>query len=339
MERKRLVVGISGSSGVILGIRLLEILQNSPVETHLVVTPSAAITIEQETHWKLKEIQELCQAHYSHQDVGAIIASGSFETAGMVVIPCSIKSLSAIANSYNDNLLTRAADVTLKEGRPLILVVREAPLHAGHIRLMRLAARSGAVIFPPVPAFYVQPHSLDEMITQIAGRVLQRIGIENQAYRSWQGLSKPAATPQAQTLQDLLAMPMLTLATVGEDGFPHVSALHFAADENSNLFFFADPDSQISKDLNSSPQASISIGPMAGGWRDLQSVQMRGEAHLITALGKIESAHQLYNQKFPFSSRLKNENEQSNLFVFVPDWIRLIDRTHESGHPEEWQLK
>jgi polyprenyl P-hydroxybenzoate and phenylacrylic acid decarboxylases len=234
MEKKRLVVGISGSSGVILGIRLLEILQNSPVETHLIITPSAAITIEQETHWKLKDILALSHTHYSHQDIGAVIASGSFETAGMVVIPCSIKSLSAIANSYNENLLTRAADVTLKEGRPLLLVVREAPLHAGHLRLMKLAARNGAIIFPPVPAFYVQSHSLDEMITQIAGRVLQRMGIENQAYRSWEGLSKRAADPQVQILHDLLSLPVLTLATIDKVSLPHATAVYFAADDQSN---------------------------------------------------------------------------------------------------------
>jgi len=339
METKRLVVGISGSSGVILGIRLLEILQNSPIERHLVITPSAAITIEQETHWKLNEIKALCQANYSHQDIGAIIASGSFETAGMVVIPCSIKSLSAIANSYTDNLLTRAADVTLKEGRPLILVVREAPLHAGHLRLMKLASRHGAVIFPPVPAFYVQPHSLDEMITQIAGRVLQRIGIENEAYRSWQGLSKPAATPQEQILHDLLSMPVLTLATIGEDSSPHATALHFAADDHSNLYFYSDFASQQAVDLSYSTQASVSIYPIVEGSRNLQGVQMRGTAHLLTGSEEIAAAQRLFNQKFPFDPRIKNEPGQNNLIVFLPDWIRVIDHTKGSVHPDEWQLK
>jgi flavin prenyltransferase len=339
MEKKRLVVGISGSSGVILGIRLLEILQNSPVETHLIITPSAAITIEQETHWKLKDILALCQTHYSHQDIGAIIASGSFETAGMVVIPCSIKSLSAIANSYNENLLTRAADVTLKEGRPLMLVVREAPLHAGHLRLMKLAARNGAIIFPPVPAFYVQSHSLDEMITQIAGRVLQRMGIENQAYRSWEGLSKQAADPQAQILHDLLSLPVLTLATIDQDSLPHATAVYFAADDHLNLYFYSDPAGQLAIDLNYATKASVSIGSMVESGRDLQVLQMRGTARLLTDSGEITTAQHLYNQKFPFAFRLKNEHKQNNLYVFIPDWIRLTDHSKGSAGKDEWQIK
>jgi len=333
------VVGISGSSGVILGIRLLEILQNSPIETHLIITPSAAITIEQETNWKLKEIYTLCQAYYSHQDIGAVIASGSFETAGMVVIPCSIKSLSGIANSYTDNLLTRAADVTLKEGRPLILVVREAPLHGGHIRLMQLAAQSGAVIFPPVPAFYVQSHSLDEMITQIAGRVLKRIGIENQAYRSWEGLAKSHANPQTQIMNDLLALPMLTLATIGEDGLPHATALPFVADEHSNLLFYSEHASQQAIDLSYNAQASVSICPMVAGSHDLQVVQMRGVAHLLIDPREIAAAKSLYNQKFQYTARLKKENDQKALFVFLPDWIQVIDHTRATGQPQEWQIK
>jgi 4-hydroxy-3-polyprenylbenzoate decarboxylase len=190
MTEKRLIVGISGSSGAILGIRLLEMLQDSPVESHLVMTASASRTIAQETQWTVEAVRALAKVNYECSDIGAAIASGSFDTCGMVVIPCSIKSLSAIANSYNENLLIRAADVTLKEGRPLVLVVREAPLHRGHLRLMRLAARNGAVIFPPVPMFYAQPQTLDEMVTQIAGRVLRRVGIENNAYPIWTGRAR-----------------------------------------------------------------------------------------------------------------------------------------------------
>lgn len=182
---KRLVVGISGASGTILGVRLLEMLQSMPVETHLVITPAAQRTLAVESTVILTQVQSLANYVYADDDLGAPIASGSFNTDGMVVIPCSIKSLSGIANSYTNNLLVRAADVTLKEGRPLILVVREAPLHRGHLRLMSLAAESGAVIFPPIPAFYHQPQSLDDVITQLLGRVLQRLGIENDYYRSW----------------------------------------------------------------------------------------------------------------------------------------------------------
>ena len=188
MKTKRLVVGISGSSGAILGIRLLELLRPTGIETHLVVTPAARLTISQETDWKVEDVLALASVAYHPQDIGAAIASGSFATLGMVVAPCSIKSLSAIANCYSSDLLTRAADVTLKEGRPLILAVRETPLHIGHLRLMVQAAEAGAVIFPPVPAFYPRPASLDEVVTDLAGRILARLGIDNDAYTEWKGL-------------------------------------------------------------------------------------------------------------------------------------------------------
>lgn len=183
----RLVVGISGASGVILGIRLLEVLKPMEIETHLVISAAGRVTIAQETSRKLGEVQGLADVHYSDKDIAAAVASGSFTTLGMVVIPCSIKTLSAIANSYSADLLSRAADVTLKEGRPLLLVVREAPLHPGHLRLMSLAAEAGAVIFPPVPAFYAHPQSLDEVVDNIVGRVLVRMGIDNQMYSRWTG--------------------------------------------------------------------------------------------------------------------------------------------------------
>ena len=187
-EPRRLVVGITGASGVILGIRALEALRSLEVESHLVLSPAARATIAQETHWKVSDVLALAGASYNHGDIGARIASGSFATAGMVVIPCSVKTLSAIANSYADDLITRAADVTLKEGRPLLLVVREAPLHRGHLRLLGLAAEAGAVIFPPVPAFYAQPHTLEDMVDNIVGRVLSRLGIENEIYKKWGGM-------------------------------------------------------------------------------------------------------------------------------------------------------
>lgn len=188
MNSRRLVVGISGASGVILGIRLLEVLKPTEIETHLILSPAARATISQETNWKVSKVLHLADQNYSHGDIGAAIASGSFATRGMIVIPCSIKSLSAIANSYADDLVSRAADVTLKEGRPLLLVVRETPLHSGHIRLMRLAAKAGAVIFPPVPAFYPNPQSVDEIINNLVGRILARMGIENNLFMEWKGM-------------------------------------------------------------------------------------------------------------------------------------------------------
>jgi 4-hydroxy-3-polyprenylbenzoate decarboxylase len=182
---KRLVVGISGASGAILGIRLLQAAQPMPVETHLVLSEAAKSTILQETSWSIAQVQALADVIYEPMDIGAPIASGSFEIQGMVVLPCSIKTLSAVANSYTNELLSRAADVTLKEGRPLILVVREAPLHRGHLRLMNQAAEIGAVIFPPVPAFYTQPQHVEDIIDNIVGRILARLGLPNELYRVW----------------------------------------------------------------------------------------------------------------------------------------------------------
>lgn len=181
----KLVVGISGASGVILGIRLLELMRQTDIETHLIISQAARATIAEETEWKISNVQALADVTYNEKDIGAKIASGSTTTMGMVVIPCSIKTLSAIANSYADDLLSRAADVTLKEGRPLVLVVRETPLHKGHLRLMNLAAEAGALIYPPVPAFYIHPESVADLIDNTVGRVLARLGIENEFYQKW----------------------------------------------------------------------------------------------------------------------------------------------------------
>ena len=186
---RRLIVGITGASGAILGIRLLEVLKSLSVESHLVLSESAPLTIQQETIYQVKDVLALADASYTYHDIGARIASGSYSTSGMVIIPCSVKTLSAVANSYSNDLLSRAADVTLKEGRPLILVVRETPYHPGHLRLMAEAASAGAVIFPPVPAFYTRPQSLEDIINNTVGRVLARLGFQNDLYHEWQGES------------------------------------------------------------------------------------------------------------------------------------------------------
>lgn len=185
MKTCRLVVGISGASGAILGIRLLEVLRPTDIATHLVLTPAAYQTIAHETNWQVSQVQALADVCYQHDQISAAIASGSYPTLGMVVIPCSIRTLSGIANSYSANLLTRAADVTMKEGHPLVLVVRETPLHKGHIRLMELASQAGAIIFPPVPAFYTHPQTTMDMVDQIVGRILARLGIKNNLYEQW----------------------------------------------------------------------------------------------------------------------------------------------------------
>lgn len=193
---QRLIVGISGASGVIYGIRLLQALaQDRGIETHLVLSPSAKATISQETDWRVSDIEALAHVVHKPGDIGASIASGSFETMGMIIAPCSIKTLSSIAHSYDADLLTRAADVQLKEGRKVLLMVRETPLHLGHLRLMVQAAEIGAIIMPPVPAFYSQPRSLDDIINGTVGRALARIGVQNKLYFEWLGMGKASPEP------------------------------------------------------------------------------------------------------------------------------------------------
>lgn len=192
----RLVVGISGSTGVTYGIRLLQVLAGRPgLETHLVLTNPAKRTILHETELTIPEVEALATCVYDIRDIGAAIASGSFKTAGMAVVPCSVKTLSAIANCYADNLLTRAADVTLKEGRRLVVVFRETPLHAGHLRQMLRLAEAGAVILPPMPAFYHHPKTVEELIDHTIGRVLDRFGIEHDLVREWRGTSPKEGGP------------------------------------------------------------------------------------------------------------------------------------------------
>ena len=181
----RLVVGISGASGSIYGIRLLEVLRESPVETHLILTPTAKEIILQETSYSIDQIKNLASYSYENHDLGAPISSGSCITDGMVVIPCSIKSLSAIANSYTENLLIRAAEVSLKENRRLILVVRETPFHKGALELMLKLAGLGVTILPPIPAFYFHPQTIDDLINHTVGKVLDVFRIPHRLFRRW----------------------------------------------------------------------------------------------------------------------------------------------------------
>ena len=182
---KRIVVGISGASGVTYGVRMLELLQKTKFETHLIISQAGKLNIEIETSYKPSEVEALADFTYDHNDMAAALASGSFLTEGMVVIPCTIKSLSGIANAYNENLLVRAADVTLKEKRKLVLVVRETPLHIGHLRLMTMAAEMGAHLLPPVPSFYHQPRTIGDIIDQTIGKVFDYIGIEHELFNRW----------------------------------------------------------------------------------------------------------------------------------------------------------
>ncbi len=181
----RIIVGIAGATGVIYGIKMLKVLCDIGIETHLVVTHSGLKNILLETEYTLADLESMAAKVYDVDNVGASIASGSYRADGMIVIPCSIRSLSAIANSYNNNLLVRAADVTLKERRRLVLVVRETPLHEGHLELMMRVTRMGAVVMPPVPAFYHMPKTIDDLIDQTIGKVLDLFAIDASLFRRW----------------------------------------------------------------------------------------------------------------------------------------------------------
>ena len=193
LQPRRLIIGISGATGAIYGIRLLQVLQTAPgIETHLVMSKAAERTITYETDLTIPQVRAMADASYNITDIGATISSGSFQVEGMIIAPCSMKTLSATAHSLSIDLLGRAADVTLKERRPLALVVREAPLHLGHLRLMVQAAEMGAIIVPPVPAFYNFPKTLDDIINHTVGRILDLFHIDVDMVKRWQGMQATA---------------------------------------------------------------------------------------------------------------------------------------------------
>jgi len=184
----RLVVGITGATGSIYGVRLLEILRDyGEVETHVIISRPGKRTLVEETDWSVADVEALAHHRYDVKDIGATLASGSFRTLGMVIAPCSIKTAGAIAACYTDGLIARAADVTLKEGRPLLLLVRETPLHVGHLRMLTSLAETGAVILPPMPAFYNRPKELDDIVNHTVARVLDRLQLPQTLVGEWQG--------------------------------------------------------------------------------------------------------------------------------------------------------
>jgi len=188
VEPKRIIIGISGASGAVYGIELLKALQHTDIETHLVVTKTAQITIAHETDYSLPQLHALASRVHSNQDMAASIASGSFRSAGMIVAPCSMRTLAEVATAHTTTLLTRAADVILKERRRLVLMVRETPLHSAHLRNMLAVSDMGGIIAPPVPAFYSKPESLDEMVSHTVGRVLDLFDISHSLVKRWEGV-------------------------------------------------------------------------------------------------------------------------------------------------------
>jgi 4-hydroxy-3-polyprenylbenzoate decarboxylase len=195
-ERPRLVVGISGASGVVYGVRLLELLRQGGVETHLVMSRAGQVTLAHETKYKVKEVEALADHVYRMDDVAAPISSGSFPTLGMIVAPCSTRTLAEIATGVTSSLLTRAADVVLKERRRLLLLVRETPLHLGHLRNMAAVTEMGGIVFPPVPAFYARPKSIAELVAHTVARVLDLFDIHSPKLARWQGMKGTPAEPE-----------------------------------------------------------------------------------------------------------------------------------------------
>jgi len=189
-EPKRLIVGISGASGIVYGVRILQVLQHTDIETHLVMSDSAKMTLATELDMSIEEVQSLATHVHNTKNIGATISSGSFKTMGMVVAPCSIRSLSEIAYGMTTSLLSRAADVVLKERRRLVLMVRETPLHAGHLKAMTQACENGAILMPPMPAFYARPKTLDDMVNHSVGRALDLFDIETRMVARWEGMGK-----------------------------------------------------------------------------------------------------------------------------------------------------
>jgi 4-hydroxy-3-polyprenylbenzoate decarboxylase len=187
---RRLIIGISGASGIVYGVRILQVLQHSDIETHLVMSDSARMTLATELDMSLKEVEALASEVHSAKNIGATISSGSFKTMGMVVAPCSIKSLSEIAYGMTSGLLSRAADVVLKERRRLVLLIRETPLHSGHLRTMLQASENGAILMPPVPALYARPQSIDDMVNHTVGRCLDLFDIETDLVKRWSGMGQ-----------------------------------------------------------------------------------------------------------------------------------------------------
>jgi 4-hydroxy-3-polyprenylbenzoate decarboxylase len=182
---KRLIIGITGASGAIYGVRTLSLLRERDFETHLVLSGTGKKVIELETDYTVRDVEGMANFTYDDNDLGAPIASGSFLTGGMIIVPCTVKSLSGVANSYANNLIERAADVTLKEKRKLVLVIRETPLHKGHFRLMSLATDIGAHIVPPMPAFYHRPTRIEDIIDQTVGKIFDYLGIEHDLFKRW----------------------------------------------------------------------------------------------------------------------------------------------------------
>ena len=228
---KRIIVAITGASGAIYGVRALQALRESgEVEIHLVISPSAARTLREETDFSMDYVRALAHVAHNHKDIGASIASGSFKTEGMIVAPCSVKTLSGIAHCYDEDLVIRAADVCLKERRRVVLLFRETPLHAGHISLMDLATRMGAIIMPPIPSFYNRPQVIDDIVNQSVGRMLDLLNMNNNLVTRWTGTNAAAKARSSAALVNMNGLaewnplPRTRAPSTGKSGERRISS-------------------------------------------------------------------------------------------------------------------
>ncbi|MBX6377267.1 MAG: UbiX family flavin prenyltransferase [Clostridia bacterium] len=301
---RRIVVGMSGSSGAIYGVRLLQVLRDLGVETHLVLSEGAARTLTLETPWSAEDVRRLAHAVYDDGDLAAAVSSGSFPTDGMVVVPCSIKTLSAVANSYNATLLARAADVTLKERRRLVLVVRETPLHLGHLRLMAAVTEMGGVVLPPIPAFYHRPRTVQDIVDHTVGKVLDQFGLDARLFRRWTGAgtADSAADLADEVARFLDEHTVLSLATADRDGRPWSAPVYYARAGRS-LYFVSPVSTRHAADIAARGRAAGSVYDDATGWRTIRGVQLEGRVAAVPP-EEVPTARQCYVARFPFTAAM-----------------------------------
>ena len=351
----RLIIGISGASGVIYGIRLLEMLKDvEDIETHLVVTNGGKLNISLETDFDLKDIEQMADVVHSDRNLGASIASGSFETTGMIIAPCSMKTLSAVVNSYAANLIVRAADVILKEKRQLIIIPRETPLHLGHTELFYKASLMGAHIVPPNPAFYNNPESIDDIINHTVGRVLDLAGVDNDVVKRWKGVQPRMSS---DSLQDIILRVQeflnnhntVSIASKNNESV-WAATVFYIADTNMNLYFLSSDKTQHISNIQTDENVAITVYKDVEDWQSIQGLQGSGRVSEVASSDRDKILAD-YIKKYVFLDDLlqnpKDDQEKKiaeqfssiGLYVYKPNFFRIIDNSISFGFKQELVLK
>ena len=357
-------MGISGASGAIYGIRLLEVLREvGEIEIHLVVSSAAKLTISLETDYSLEAVEALADRAYRPGDIAAPISSGSFKTMGMVVAPCSMKTVSGIANSYSDNLLLRAADVVLKERRRLVLLPRETPLHLGHLRLLTQVTEMGANrhaadtgLLPSAAEDRGDRGSDDQPGAGSAGYRARRRSVRALAGSAIDsGVSELHQEDMSKLRPRLLAFlyqhDTMTLATIGPAGEPQAAAVFYVADDELDLYFLSDPDSRHGRNLTREPRVAATIQADGQDWQEITGLQIEGTATVVEEANEIARVAQLFAKRFDFLRELLADGDavgapdlqgplaSGRFYAVRPTWIRSIDNTRGFGHKEELTLE